>query len=228
VDVEYKIIGGDGLEYGPAALDELRSWIRDGRVAGSTQVWRSDKSSWSSADRYSELQPDLTHLYEASRHVAAARLRPVGFWPRMGAFILDRLVLTVIFAVIWGPVASWRHWQLLPPLVPQVLSDANVHQYREELAAWFNNAMVIYYPVFFFYDVLLNTAFGATLGKMAIGARILTVDGLRISFWTAALRWIASRLSDFILFFGYLPIIIRDDKRALHDLLAATKVVYKE
>ena len=42
MDTEYKIIGGDGAEYGPASLDELKIWIGDGRVAGSTQVWRND------------------------------------------------------------------------------------------------------------------------------------------------------------------------------------------
>jgi uncharacterized RDD family membrane protein YckC len=39
------------------------------------------------------------------------------------------------------------------------------------------------------------------------------------------LRWLAARLSD-ILFFGYILIGLRRDKRALHDLLAGTKVVY--
>jgi hypothetical protein len=42
MQAEYKIIGGDGVEYGPATLEELKSWIRDGRVAGMTKVWRND------------------------------------------------------------------------------------------------------------------------------------------------------------------------------------------
>lgn len=228
MDIEYKIIGGDGAEYGPAALEEIKSWIRDGRVAASTQVWRSDRSAWSAADRYSELQPDLSDLYTSTQKMAAQRLRPVGFWARLGAYILDYLVLTVIFTLFWGPIASWKHWELLPPVVPQVLNDATIHQFRGQFTTWLNNALWVYYPIFLLYDVLLNGAFGATLGKMAIGAKILMIDGSPIGYWTAALRWMAARLSDFILFFGYLLIGVREDKRALHDLLAATKVVFKK
>jgi uncharacterized RDD family membrane protein YckC len=43
----------------------------------------------------------------------------------------------------------------------------------------------------------------------------------------AALRWVAARVSDFF-FVGYLFIIIRGDKRALHDLLAGTRVIFKQ
>ncbi len=228
MDLEYKIIGGDGAEYGPAALDEIRSWIREGRVAGSTQVWRSDTSAWSSADRYSELRPDLTDLYATARRTIAQGLRPAGFWARMGAYIVDHLVLTAVFTLIWAPIAGWQHWELLPPVVPQVLNDASLHHFREQCAVWLNGALLVYYPIFLVYDVLLNGTFGATLGKMAIGARILMLDGAPIGYGTAFLRWIGARISDFLLGFGYLLIGIRSDKRALHDLLAGTRVVYKK
>jgi uncharacterized RDD family membrane protein YckC len=73
--------------------------------------------------------------------------------------------------------------------------------------------------------VLLNGRFGATLGKMAVGARITLLDGSPIGYTRALLRWPAARLSEFLFFAGYLLIALRPDKRALHDLLAGTKVV---
>jgi uncharacterized RDD family membrane protein YckC len=228
MDIEYKIIGGDGAEYGPAALEEIKSWIRDGRVAGSTQVWRSDTSAWSSADRYSELQRDLTDLYTSARRIIAQGLRPAGFWARFAAYVVDHFVLTLIFALFWGPIATWQHWQLLPPVWPRVLTDAAIHQFREQSMVWLYGAAPVYYPIFLCYDVLLNGTFGATLGKMAVGAKILMIDGSPIGYGTAFLRWVGARLSDFLLGFGYLLIAVRGDKRALHDLLASTRVVYKK
>jgi hypothetical protein len=52
MDLSYKIIGGDGREYGPVSLDELKAWVVDGRVGGPTQVWRSDSAAWSPATHY--------------------------------------------------------------------------------------------------------------------------------------------------------------------------------
>ena len=89
-----------------------------------------------------------------------------------------------------------------------------------------DKALPIFYPIFLLYDVLLNGRFGATVGKMAIGAKITMLDGSPIGYNRALLRWLAARLSD-IFFFGYILIALRRDKRALHDLLAGTKVVFK-
>jgi uncharacterized RDD family membrane protein YckC len=228
MELEYKIIGGDGAEYGPAALDEIKGWIRDGRVAGSTRVWRSDTSSWLSADRYAELQPHLSDLYAATRRFISQGLRPAGFWARLGGYIVDHIILVIIFSVLWEPIATWQHWELLPPLVPQVLTDASIQQFRDSFTTWSRDAMLVYFPIFLAYDVLFNGTFGATPGKMAIGAKILMLDGSPIGYWTAFVRWIGARLSDFLLGVGYLFIVVRPDKRALHDLIASTKVVYKK
>jgi uncharacterized RDD family membrane protein YckC len=219
METQYKIIGGDGAEYGPAPLDELKSWIRDGRVAAMTKVWRSDLSAWSPANRYTELRGDLATL-----HAAADRALPAaGFWARLAAFIIDIVVLTFIFVAVWTPLAAKQHWQM--PEMPQTFTDASLQLYRDQI--WANGVMTVFYAVFVLYDVLLNGRFGATIGKMAIGAKITLVDGSPIGYGRALLRWLAARVSD-LLFFGYFLIVMRRDKRALHDLLAGTKVVFKK
>jgi len=63
METTYKIIGGDGKEYGPASLAEMQSWVNHGRVSGTTQVQRSDQGTWAAAASFSELplppQPGL-------------------------------------------------------------------------------------------------------------------------------------------------------------------------
>jgi uncharacterized RDD family membrane protein YckC len=225
MDIQYKIIGGDDTEYGPASLAELKSWIRDGRVAAMTKVWRSDLSIWSPADRYTELFEELAHLNASVAAMADRAAPPAGFWSRLAAYVIDIIILSILFLAVWTPIADSRHWQL-PELPQAALTDASWQQFHDQLNLWSDKALPIFYPIFLLYDVLLNGRFGATIGKMVIGAKITMLDGSPISYNRALLRWLASRLSD-IMFFGYILIALRRDKRGLHDLLAGTKVVFK-
>ena len=227
MDAQYKIIGGDGGEYGPVSLDELQTWINDGRVSGATQVWRSDMSVWSTADRYQELQQDLSRLYAKAPATVQSLGRPAGFWARVAAYLLDQLVLIPLCVLIWFPVADAMQWQRLPPEMPPEITDATKAKFGADCTVWVDHFAVIYLPIFMIYDVLLNGSFGATLGKMAIGAQIRLVDGQRLTYSRAVLRWWAARLSQFLLFGGFLIVGVRADKRGLHDFMAGTKVVYQ-
>ncbi len=227
METQYKIIGGDGAEYGPASLTELQSWIRDGRVARATQVWRDDLSRWWPADRYEELQTDLTRLYATNETIVQQMTRPAGFWARVGAYLLDRAALLPIFAILWFPIADAQHWLRAPPQIPTQLNDETVQKFKTESADWADHAMMVWLPLLMVYEVAFNGAFGATLGKMAIGARIRQANGARLTYSRAMLRWWAERLSEFMFYAGFLIVAIRPDKRGLHDLLAGTKVVYQ-
>jgi uncharacterized RDD family membrane protein YckC len=98
----------------------------------------------------------------------------------------------------------------------------------EAFTVFVNRFVLIYYPISLVYEVFMNGTYGATLGKMAIGVKILRVDGVRLGYSTAFLRWLATRLSDMAFCIGYFFIAVREDKRAMHDLIAGTKVVFKK
>jgi hypothetical protein len=55
MEATYKIIGGDGREYGPVSLSQLQGWAREGRINSQTQVRRSDQDGWFPAERFAEL-----------------------------------------------------------------------------------------------------------------------------------------------------------------------------
>src|SRR5207249_1882871 len=80
------------------------------------------------------------------------------------------------------------------------------------------------YAIEMIYCVTMTGAFGATLGKMAINARIVQKDGSKLGFGRAWLRWAGTVVSRLTLGIGYLMIALREDKRALHDLMAGTRV----
>src|ERR1043165_1093251 len=91
----YKMIGGDGREYGPASLEELLAGTRDGRVASATRVWRSDEERWRPAAEVVELQPVLAQLPPFPAAPITDELVPVGFWVRAAALIIDQLLLGI-------------------------------------------------------------------------------------------------------------------------------------
>ncbi len=53
----YKIIGADGKEYGPINLDQLREWMRQGRVGMQTQVRPEAGGDWRPLSACPELNP---------------------------------------------------------------------------------------------------------------------------------------------------------------------------
>lgn len=42
----YTIIGGDGQEYGPATLEQLKGWLAEGRITAETQVKKQGEDAW--------------------------------------------------------------------------------------------------------------------------------------------------------------------------------------
>ncbi len=56
----YKIIGGDGKEYGPISADQLRQWIIQGRVNADTQIQVEGTSVWMPLSRVPGFSPGLS------------------------------------------------------------------------------------------------------------------------------------------------------------------------
>ncbi len=224
MEAEYKIIGGDGTEYGPTTLAELKAWIGDGRVANATQVWRSDTTNWLPAEKYTELKTELSQLNDAAASARLRSLAAAGFWARLGAYLVDHFLIGMVVFAVWSLMAGSQQWKFSFPT--QIKTEAEFQAFVNQLVVLSYQTAFIYYPFFLFYDVFFNGRYGATPGKMAIGARIIKVDGRRIGYETAFLRWLASRLGEAVFFLGYLMMIFQPQKRALQDYLAGTRVVF--
>lgn len=55
MELTYKVRGADGSEYGPATLEQLNSWLREGRIQLQSEVLRSDQTTWATAASFPEL-----------------------------------------------------------------------------------------------------------------------------------------------------------------------------
>ena len=133
--------------------------------------------------------------------------RPAGFWIRALAALLDFLVFLLVqfsFGLIggrvWGPdVASTPTFRPIVVLFTFVFAGA--------------------------YSTLLLALGGQTIGKMLVGVRVV-VGEEPPSIGAALLRFIGYFASLGTLTLGYVMAGLRQDKRALHDLIAGTRVEY--
>ena len=66
---------------------------------------------------------------------------------------------------------------------------------------------------------------GQTPGKAALGIKIVRLDGTKIGFGNALLRFVGYIVSSVIFLIGFLMIGWHGKKRGLHDLIAATVVI---
>lgn len=55
MNLTYQIKAADGQIYGPASIEELKTWITQARVDGDTQLCRSDQQAWVPAHELPEL-----------------------------------------------------------------------------------------------------------------------------------------------------------------------------
>jgi uncharacterized RDD family membrane protein YckC len=67
----------------------------------------------------------------------------------------------------------------------------------------------------------------ATLGKMAVGIKVVRTDGTRISLARGVGRFFATILSTLIIGIGFLMAGFTERKQALHDMICDTLVVDK-
>ncbi len=132
---------------------------------------------------------------------------PAGFWIRFAAVLIDSAVfLAVEFVMGVSAVLVWG------------LDIAESRTFRATVATF----MFVFTGVYY---VVLHAAFGQTVGKMVARIRVERLDGRGLDPSTAIVRYAGYFLSGVILLAGYLMAGVRHDRRALHDLLAGTRVV---
>jgi uncharacterized RDD family membrane protein YckC len=133
-------------------------------------------------------------------------VRPAGFWIRAVAGVVDLLVILVVELSLG--FAGRRLWGAS----------------ADSLPAFHGSVMTFTLLFSALYTTVLHARGGSTLGKLMVGARVVAMDGEPLSMGAAFLRWIGYFISVMTVGFGFLMAGLRRDKRALHDLIAGSRV----
>lgn len=76
-----------------------------------------------------------------------------------------------------------------------------------------------------YYAGMVSSSKQATLGKLAMGVKVVDLNGRRIGFGRACGRELGKILSGLIFLVGYIMAATTERKQALHDIMAGTLVV---
>jgi uncharacterized RDD family membrane protein YckC len=155
---------------------------------------------------------------------AAPAARYASFWQRVGAWVIDQLVVGIPYNVFSA--------LLLPSNEPKVTSttDASGRVTLHWSGDWTTFSIVLLVGVvasWLYSAVLQSSSRQATVGKIALNLIVTDEAGNRISFARASGRYFAGILNVLTLGIGYLMVIWTPRKQALHDRLASTVVVRK-
>jgi uncharacterized RDD family membrane protein YckC len=86
--------------------------------------------------------------------------------------------------------------------------------------------MVVAAAIVFAYEGLMLASRGQTLGKMAVGIKVVTPEGRDVSAGQAWGRALTRQVFfSYLAFVNYLPALFTKQKTAIHDMAAKTRVV---
>ncbi|MDP9195867.1 MAG: RDD family protein [Pseudomonadota bacterium] len=137
-----------------------------------------------------------------------------GFWRRFGAVMIDSSLvfivlvyggLALLFMILPRLAASWEDigWTLLWAIP----------------AVW-----AVLYTLM---EVVMTSFWGATPGKLALEMKVLGPDGQYPSIPRSLARFLVKLVTTLILSLGALTVPFSKRKRALHDMVASSVVIWK-
>ena len=149
-----------------------------------------------------------------------------GFWIRLGARVIDGLVLGVPLLILAA---------VLIPNLLRAQRDASNPAFAA-FAAFSLTFFLIYFLLVICYEVVLLRYRGATLGKMACGLKVVRSDGSSLGWGTCVGRFVMwNVVTSGIPYLNFILLLISgimagtdSEKRALHDRVCDTRVVYKQ
>ncbi|WP_166442894.1 RDD family protein [Phragmitibacter flavus] len=247
----YYALGGQ--QKGPVSDMEFTTLVRDGVILPKTLVWREGQPEWQALEK---ARPDLmvvsnapviggVAVPEENKDVLVQQLREgavigvgatgsatdlpyAGFWIRVGAKLIDWVVLTIFMVIValigvMGLGVGAEFFESLSS--GRMENDPEVAM---AMAMFQLGFMVVIWGAVVAYNAVMVAMWGGTLGKLAVGIRVVTADGGKVTFGRAVGRAFADLISYAVCQLLYLMVAFDEpQKRALHDHICATRVVRK-
>jgi uncharacterized RDD family membrane protein YckC len=233
----FTILGGDGKEYGPATLAQIRAWTASGRANLETQAKLAGDTAWRRLGDFPEFggmvdssvpPPLVTDAPTAAGDAAEPALAERGI--RLLAIITDRLLEALCALpglLLLGPV-----------FFRAVLDFAQGH--TPDFSALETGSLLLGLALLGFGGLALTVTqvvMISTRGQ-SIGKRIFRIRIVRFGTGAPAgfvhgwlLRTVVPGIISFLPWIGFVFVIVdysfifREDRRCLHDLIADTRVV---
>ncbi len=148
-----------------------------------------------------------------------------GFWLRLAAYLIDGLLIGVVFLIVFGLLAVVSG-------LGAALSSIQAGQDPGALIGLLGMTSVVailgigLVGVWLYYALMESSSWQGTLGKKALGLAVTDMSGLRVSFGRASGRHFAKFITSLIpLAVGYILAGFTEKKQAIHDMIAGCLVL---
>ncbi|MEO7072484.1 MAG: RDD family protein [Rhodanobacter sp.] len=229
-------IGRDGERHGPYKEEDVRQWLRSGKMSGADLGWYEGLADW---QPLSVLLPDALTGVTTAEAPRAAGIEPLpqtttaaledyaGFWKRVAAYIIDAIIIYIPSSLIdrmFGGVAAKA---TLEQAVTNAAGDPHLMMAAQQVyyAAMWPALVASVVLAWLYFALMESSAWQATLGKMAIGIRVTDLHGQRIGLPRALGRYGVKIISFLIVCIGVLMVAWTARKQGLHDKVAGTLVL---
>jgi uncharacterized RDD family membrane protein YckC len=155
----------------------------------------------------------LQRMREGGQAIGARKFG--GFWIRFVARVIDSVILAIALMVVNIPIEM-------------MLGIGRINDPAAIVAAvgFLGIVWLIDAAASCAYEVYFLSTRGATPGKMVLGLKVVRSDGSMLTTGQAVGRYFAYLLSGFTLLIGFIIAGFDDQKRALHDRICDTRVIY--
>ncbi len=233
-----------GAQAGPVDEAELDRLVGQGLVRGDTLVWHEGMPAWQPLGvvRGWPNTPPLNNNLNTNPAGAgpamgfptamAGSVHYGGFWIRFLARLIDGVLLGVAGAII-----------RIPLFIMFGVSSGFGRGFGRGFGGGFGRgdgglvflpalmgvlglSLILSIALAAAYEVYFVSTRGGTLGKLVLGLKIVRADGSPVDAGLALGRWFAHFLSGAILMIGYIMAGFDAQKRALHDHICQTRVIY--
>jgi uncharacterized RDD family membrane protein YckC len=237
---------------GPVASADLVGLRQQGALGWQTLVWREGMADWrpmaefagelaadedlrwqsaavpgagsaaapGGADVDSPYTPPTAPVAGHEQVVTGGEVVEAGFWKRFAALVIDGVVLSAAYyALLIGFVVIFG------------LGAASIFSMDGTgvggLFAVLLGLVYLLYPVLsaIYFVAMETSSHQATLGKMAVGIKVVDRGGRKLGRGHALGRWFSHLLCYLTLYIGYLMVAFTRHKQGLHDMVNGTQVV---
>ncbi len=149
--------------------------------------------------------------------------RYAGFWPRVGSYLIDYLLIAIPINVV-----AQIFFIQQQPTVTTTTDPASGQDTLHWQGDWAGFLLVLALSIlanWLYTSLMLSSTRQATVGKLALGLIATDEAGERIGFGRASGRYFASWTCVLTCGIGYLMVIWTARKQGLHDKIAGTLVV---